>query len=62
MVGGCERGCVVRVSGGELVNLPSANTFFSATMLLLDEDEYGTSLFHSIIFNSVGAAQGGESC
>ena len=25
-------------------------------MLLWDEDEYGTSLFHSVIFNSVGAA------
>ena len=34
MVGGCKRGCVVRGSGGELVNLPSANTFFSAAMLL----------------------------
>ena len=34
VVGGCERGCVVGGSGGELINLPSANTFFSAAMLL----------------------------
>ena len=39
--------------GAELVNLPSANTFFSVAMLHWDEDEYGTSLFHSVIFNSV---------
>ena len=40
-------------SGGELVNLPSANTFFIAAMLLRDEDKYGSLLFHSVIFNSV---------
>ena len=52
MVGGCERGCVVGWSGGEL-NLPSANTFFIAAMLLWDEDDNGTLLFHSVIYNSV---------
>ena len=40
-------------SGGELVNLPSAKTFFSAAMLLCDEDDICTIVFHSVIFNSV---------
>ena len=54
VVGGCARGC--RGGGGgeeSVVNLPSAKKFFIAAMLLRDEDEKGTVLFHSVIFNSV---------
>ena len=42
--------------GGEesVVNLPSAKKFYIAAMLLRDEDEKGTVLFRSVIFNSVG--------
>ena len=36
-----------------VVNLPSAKKFFIAAILLRDEDEKGTKLFHSVIFNSV---------
>ena len=54
MVGGCEKGCVVGGgSGGELINLPSAKTVFSAAMLLWDEDDISSVVFHSVIFNSV---------
>ena len=43
------------MGGGEesVVNLPSAKKFFIAAMLLRDEDEKGTVLFHPVIFNSV---------
>ena len=36
--------------------LTSAKRFFNVarSMLLWDEDEYGTVLFHSVIYNSVG--------
>ena len=50
---GVVGGTPEREGGGELVNLPYAKTYFSAAMLLGDEDEYGTLLFHSVIFNSV---------
>ena len=45
-----------RVWGGweeSVVNLPSAKNLFIAAMLFRDEDEKGTVLFHSGIFNSV---------
>ena len=40
-------------SGGDLVNLPNAKTFFSAAMPLCDENDICTVVFHSVIFNSV---------
>ena len=39
--------------GGELINLPSAKKFFIAAMLLWDEDDIGTIVFYSVIYNSV---------
>ena len=43
--------------GGQLVILPSAKKFSIAAMLLGDEDDICTVLFHSVIYNSVGIPQ-----
>ena len=39
--------------GGELVNLLSAKKFFIVALLLCDEDDIGTVVLYSVIYNSV---------